>query len=185
MGAVGIVGADETNPERLCEAYTLFKDEGGIKEAGDHVTYEGALEKAQRRMKQRPPSDGSDSAMREAAAGAAAFAGLRAPSWTDRVLVYSLPGAKAELTLEAYEAPELGGFSDHQPVRLLASVSQAADRVALLADARDATADRVDVTISLTDVRVEGLGLDQTHTFDALVADLTSNEASFSVRVSC
>ena len=58
-------------------------------------------------------------------AQAASAAGLRYPSWTDRVLVASPPADDAALELLAYDAPEFPLQSDHRPARLRCALSRA------------------------------------------------------------
>ena len=101
---VALPGRD-ADAAALCEAYTLFKSNEGA------ATVEEALALARR---QRTPP-----------AQAASAAGLRYPSWTDRVLVASPPADDAALELLAYDAPEFPLQSDHRPARLRCALSRA------------------------------------------------------------
>jgi len=100
---VALPGRD-ADAAALCDAYTLFKSNEGA------ATVEEALALARR--KRQPPAQ------------AASAAGLRYPSWTDRVLVASPPADDAALELLAYDAPEFPLQSDHRPARLRCALSR-------------------------------------------------------------
>ncbi|KAK7249268.1 inositol polyphosphate 5-phosphatase [Aureococcus anophagefferens] len=174
MGPVGVVDASAApGADALCEAYTLFKDESkpGKDGAREPATLESALARARQRLSTHPPDH--PNALADAAAAAAAVAGLRSPSWTDRVLVHSLPRAKADLDVGAYDSVELPGRSDHHPVRLACVLRADPARVDLLEKAAQDRCDAVDVTVALDNLRVEGFS--SLSSFDKLIDDLTSD----------
>ncbi|KAH8070868.1 hypothetical protein JL721_4783 [Aureococcus anophagefferens] len=172
MGPVGVVDASAAPAaDALCEAYTLFRTSRSRARTGPASPRRRVRAGALQRLSTHPPDH--PNALADAAAAAAAVAGLRSPSWTDRVLVHSLPRAKADLDVGAYDSVELPGRSDHHPVRLACVLRADPARVDLLEKAAQDRCDAVDVTVALDNLRVEGFS--SLSSFDKLIDDLTSD----------
>ena len=128
MGPRGALRWTETG-DGLAQSYTLLKadapkdEDDDANESDDEMPMSpgspalaAAYDRARSRLeeaKRKRPDDVSGEA-----AKAAVLEDLRPPSWTDRVLVHSLPRSRNDLRFLEYSASEAVASSDHRPVLL-------------------------------------------------------------------